>query len=81
MQPNDTHTVPAEVLAKIRKHAQGAEGLNTRVQSCHYCGHKTIIIYEDARGHVQAKCKHCGKESLYNVLLRRNRPYHSSFLR
>jgi len=71
-----TYTMTAEKLEKIRKHAAGTENLSFNVKDCHYCGHKSILIYEDARGHVQAKCKICGEESLYNVLLRRSRSFY-----
>jgi transcription elongation factor Elf1 len=81
MPPNVRYRVPEEVLAKVRKHSDGAENLKTRTLNCHYCDHKSIIIFEDARGHVKAKCKRCGEESLYNVLLRRGRPAIYSFIK
>ena len=61
-----------EMLAKIRRHSAGTERLSSRTIGCHYCKHKTIIVFEDSRGHIQAKCKRCGKEAIYNLLLRRN---------
>jgi len=64
--------LPQEVLAKVRRHADGTNGLKTRVLVCHYCEHKAIIVFEDSRGHVKAKCKKCNRESIYNVVLRRN---------
>ena len=63
--------LPESVIAKIQKHAAGTENLSSRKVPCHYCDHKTIIVYEDSRGHIGAKCKKCGKEGVYNVLLRR----------
>ena len=63
--------LPESVLAKIRKHSEGIESLNSRKMPCHYCDHKTIIVYEDSQGHIGAKCKKCGMEGIYNVLLRR----------
>ncbi len=60
-----------DVLARIRRHAEGTEGLATKVMKCHYCEHKAITVYEDSRGHVRAKCKKCGMEGIYNVVLRR----------
>ena len=62
-----------ELLVKIRRHQDGSEHLRKRAMKCHYCGRKAIIVFEDSKGHVQAKCKNCGRESIYNVLLRRNR--------
>ena len=44
--------------------------------------HLSIIVFEDTRGHVQTKCKACGRETVFNVLemrrLRRLRLYYSS---
>ena len=39
-----------------------------RTMECPYCHHNTIIVFEDTRGHVQAKCKLCGRETVFNVL-------------
>ena len=64
--------LPESVLANIRKHSQGAENMKSRTLKCHYCEHKAIKVFEDSRGHVQAKCKKCGEESIYNVVLRKN---------
>ena len=61
-----------EILARIRKHSDGCEGQKSRVIECHYCRHKAIIVFEDSRGHIKAKCKRCGAESIYNVMFRRN---------
>jgi ribosomal protein S27E len=61
-----------EMLAKIRRHSAGTEDKSTRALNCHYCEHKTIIVYEDSQGHVQAKCKKCGCEAVYNLVLRRS---------
>jgi ribosomal protein S27E len=60
------------ILARIRRHSAGADKLKSRTLKCHYCEHKSIVVYEDSRGHVQAKCRKCGKESVYNVVLRRS---------
>jgi DNA-directed RNA polymerase subunit RPC12/RpoP len=67
-----TEGLSENVLAKVRKHSEGTENQKTRTIICHYCGHKTIVVFEDSRGHVRAKCKKCNKESVYNVVLRRN---------
>ncbi len=61
-----------ELLAKIRKHNQGTDQLKKRKIRCHFCGHNTIFVYEDCRGHVQAKCSACGREAVYNLVLCRN---------
>ena len=59
------------VLARIRKHSAGSENLKSRTLKCHYCEHQTIIVFENSQGHIQAKCKKCRKEAVYNVVLRR----------
>ena len=64
--------LPENVLAKVRQHSEGTENLKSRILQCHYCEHKGIVVFEDSRGHVQAKCKRCNRESIYNVVLRRN---------
>jgi hypothetical protein len=64
--------VPENVLFRVREHSEGTEYMKTRTLKCHYCDHSAIQVYEDSRGHVQTKCKKCGKESVYNVVLRRN---------
>ena len=61
-----------EMLAKIRRHSDGSEGQKSRVLKCHHCDHKAVKIFEDARGHIETKCKKCGAISVYNVVLRRN---------
>ena len=42
---------------------------------CPYCKHKSIAVFEDTRGHVQAKCKNCGDEIVFDVLSMRRLPY------
>ena len=64
--------LPEDVLAKVRKHSAGTENLKKRTLVCHFCDHKAIVVFENSRGHVQTKCKKCNKESIYNVVLRRN---------
>lgn len=64
--------VSDEILEKIRKNSAGTESLKTKNLKCPYCNHLSIVVFEDSRGHVQAKCRKCGKESIYNVMLRRN---------
>ena len=66
--------LPEEMIAHIRRHKAGADNLRPRAIGCHYCKHKAVIIYGDSNGHIQTKCKKCGKESIYNLALRRNRP-------
>lgn len=67
--------VPEEILIKIRRHTAGTDGQRTRSLRCPYCNHRSIIVFEDSTGHVQAKCTKCGKESIYNVKLRTDTCY------
>ena len=64
--------LPESVLEKVRRHSEGAEHLKSRTLLCHYCNHKAVIVFDNSRGHIQAKCKKCGNEAIYNVVLRRN---------
>jgi ribosomal protein S27E len=64
--------VPEPILERVRRHSAGTEAMKTRTLKCHYCQHSAIVVYEDSRGHIQARCKKCGEESVYNVVLRRN---------
>jgi len=67
-----TNGLSETVLERVRRHAAGTERQKTRTLICHYCEHKAITVFEDSRGHVQTKCKKCGEQSIYNVVLRRN---------
>ena len=46
---------------------------------CPYCKHKTVRVFEDTRGHVEAKCIKCGNITAFDVMsmrrLRLNRRY------
>ena len=35
---------------------------------CPYCKHKAIAVFEDTRGHVEAKCSKCGRTTAFDVL-------------
>jgi len=63
--------LPEDVIAKIRRHSAGAEDKKSRAIGCHYCGFKMIVVYEDSTGYVNAKCKKCSMNAIYNVALRR----------
>ena len=39
-----------------------------RMVKCPYCGHNAIAVFEDSRGHIQAKCKACGRETVFDVI-------------
>ena len=38
-----------------------------RAIQCPYCDWKSIYVYEDASGHIRAKCRNCGKESVVQL--------------
>ena len=41
---------------------------------CPYCKHKAIAVFEDTRGHVEAKCSKCGRTTPFDVVnMRRQR--------
>lgn len=63
-----TSTPAPEMVIKIRRACNAIASQKQRTILCPYCKNKTIVVYEDTRGHVQAKCKRCGSETVYNVL-------------
>lgn len=69
MSKNIRITEPsAEMLVKIRMARNAIASQKPRMVKCPYCKHNSIIVFEDTRGHVQAKCKACGRETVFNVL-------------
>ena len=68
MKKNIRVTEPsAEMQMKIRRARIAIASQKRRTMECPYCHHNTIIVFEDTRGHVQAKCKLCGRETVFNV--------------
>jgi len=57
-----------EMMQKIKKARSAISSQNPRKVQCPYCRHNTIIVFEDTKGHVQAKCSLCGKETVFDVL-------------
>lgn len=57
-----------EMQIKIRKARVAISSQKMRMVKCPYCGHSSIAVFEDTRGHVQAKCKQCGRETVFDVL-------------
>ena len=58
MKKNIRVTEPsAEMQMKIRRARIAIASQKRRTMECPYCHHNTIIVFEDTRGHVQAKCK------------------------
>ena len=69
MSKNIRMTEPsAEMLVKIRMARKAIASQKPRMVKCPYCKHNSIIVFEDTRGHVQAKCKACGRETVFDVL-------------
>ena len=58
----------AEMQMKIQMARHAISSQKTRMVKCPYCHHNSIAVFEDTRGHVQAKCKQCGRETVFNVL-------------
>ena len=61
-------TPTPEMQYKIIKARNAIASQKTRCIKCPYCSHNAIIVFEDTRGHVQTKCKRCGKEVVFDVL-------------
>ena len=57
-----------EMMQKIRCSSDEVSGQKSRFIKCPYCNSKSIRVFEDTRGHVQTKCKVCGKETVFDVL-------------
>lgn len=69
MSKNIRMTEPSdEMLVKIRMARNAIASQKPRMVKCPYCKHNSIIVFEDTRGHVQAKCKACGRETVFDVL-------------
>ena len=69
MSKNIRITEPsAEMLVKIRMARNSIASQKPRMVKCPYCKHNSIIVFEDTRGHVQAKCKAYGRETVFDVL-------------
>lgn len=75
MSKNIRMTEPSdEMMAKIRMARNAIASQKPRMVKCPYCKHNSIIVFEDTRGHVQAKCKACGRETVFDVLSMRRFP-------
>lgn len=57
-----------EIQTKIQRARRAISSQKKRMVKCPYCGHNAIAVFEDTRGHVQAKCKLCGRETVFDVL-------------
>ena len=57
-----------EMMVKIRRARSAIANQKRRMVKCPYCGHIAIAVFEDSRGHIQAKCKACGRETVFDVI-------------
>ncbi len=73
MRKQSCRSPSAEMVLKIRRARTAVAEQRQRTIRCPYCRHNTIIVFEDTRGHVQAKCKLCGKETVFDVVNMRRR--------
>lgn len=58
----------AEVMAKVNQAKEAIVSQQRRYLKCPYCGHNSMVVYEDTRGHVETKCKKCGNITVFDVL-------------
>lgn len=69
MRSNIRITEPSqEMMSKIVQARQAIAEQKARYIKCPYCQHNAIAVYEDTRGHVETKCKKCGRITVYDVL-------------
>lgn len=57
-----------ELIEKIRRARVAISQQKPRYLKCPYCQHNAIAVYEDTRGHVESKCKKCGRITVFDVL-------------
>ena len=67
-----------EMMGKIIRARQAIAEQKPRFIKCPYCQHNSIVVYEDTRGHVETKCKKCGKVTVFDVMNMRRIIVHSS---
>jgi len=64
-----------ELIEIIRRARVAISQQKPRGLKCLDCQHNVIAVYEDTRGHVESKCKKCGRITVFAVLnMRRLRP-------
>lgn len=57
-----------EMQHKIQRARRAIASQKMRMVLCPYCKHNAIAVFEDTRGHVQTKCKRCGRETVFDVM-------------
>lgn len=69
MKNNIRITEPSqEMMRKIVQARKAIAEQKARYIKCPYCHHNAIVVYEDTRGHVETKCKKCGKITVFDVM-------------
>lgn len=64
-----------EMMYKVLSAIEAVASQRQRVIRCPYCRHSAIIVFEDARGHIQTKCNRCKRDVVIDVVsMRRCRP-------
>ena len=58
----------AEMQQKIIRARKAIANQEPRYIKCPYCKNNAIVVYEDTRGHVESKCKKCGRITVFDVL-------------
>jgi len=64
-----------EIKQKIVRARAAIASQKPRYLKCPYCQHNAIAVYEDTRGHVESKCKKCGKVTVFDVISMRRTRY------
>ena len=67
MRYNFADGVPRATLDMLQKRYEAVKGLSSKSLYCPVCNHRTIIVYEDACGHIKAKCSRCRYEAIYDI--------------
>ncbi len=60
--------IPEDLSAKLDEALEAIRTQKKRFIKCPYCQHNTIVVFEDTKGHVQAKCPRCGRESVLDTV-------------
>lgn len=61
-------TPSPELQAKITRAAKAVRNQSRRSIKCPYCRHTGLVVFSDARGHVETKCKYCDEVVVVDVL-------------
>ena len=71
-----------ETRRKMLQAVKDTDGLRSRAIRCPRCGHRGFDAFEDATGHLKAKCAHCKAEVIFNLVSMRRvcRPMFSNSL-